>query len=126
MIWPLYTALLALLFVFLSIRTLNLRRKLRIVIGDGGNPVMLRAMRTHANFAEYVPLGILLIVGSEQLDAPAALLHALGLLLLVGRLLHAFGVSSESEVLAYRVTGMAMTLTCYLVAAFFILWRVLG
>ncbi|HAY26639.1 MAG TPA: glutathione metabolism protein, partial [Candidatus Accumulibacter sp.] len=58
---PAYAALLALFFVALSIRTLRLRRELRITVGDGGNPAMLRAMRVHANFAEYVPLGLILL-----------------------------------------------------------------
>ena len=35
----LYTSVLAIIFVFLSIRTLRLRRRLKIAIGDGGNDV---------------------------------------------------------------------------------------
>jgi len=122
-IWSIYAALLALLFVALSIRTLRLRRGLKVAIGDGGHPLMLRAIRTHGNFAEYVPLGLLLLAACEQLRAPVVLLHGLGILLLVGRLIHAFGVSKEAEVFAFRVTGMALTFTCYLVAAAFILWQ---
>jgi len=57
----LYAALLGLLFVVLSVRTLLLRRRLSIAIGDAGSESMLRAMRVHANFAEYVPLSLLLI-----------------------------------------------------------------
>ena len=56
-----YGAVLALLFVGLSVRTCLLRRKLRVAIGDAGNEVMLRVMRVHSNFAEYVPLNLLLI-----------------------------------------------------------------
>lgn len=58
---PLYAALLALIFVFLSVRTLRLRRTLQIGIGDGGNTEMLRAMRVHSNFSEYVPISLILI-----------------------------------------------------------------
>ena len=57
----LYAALLAILYAGLSVRTLRLRRQLRIAIGDKGDERMLRAMRAHANFAEYVPLALLLI-----------------------------------------------------------------
>ena len=56
-----YAALLAILFVLLSIRTIRLRRSLKIAVGDAGNPKMLRAMRVHSNFSEYVPLSLLLI-----------------------------------------------------------------
>ncbi len=57
----LYAALLAILFVVLSIRTIRLRRSLKIGVGDAGNYKMLRAIRVHSNFSEYVPLAVLLI-----------------------------------------------------------------
>ncbi len=44
---PFYAALLGLLFFALSVRTLRLRRKLRIDMGDGGNEQLLRAVRVH-------------------------------------------------------------------------------
>ena len=123
MIWPIYASLLALLFVSLSIRTLRLRRRLRVAVGDGGSPLLLRAMRVHANCAEYVPLGLLLIIGAETVGAAPLMVHGLGSALLAGRLLHAFGVSQEREVYAFRVTGMALTFTCYLTASLLILGR---
>ena len=106
----LYAALLALLFVILSVRTLRLRRRLRIPIGDAGSTEMLRAMRVHSNFAEYVPLSLLLVYFAEASGAPVLLVHALGLCVLVGRLSHAFGVSQPREDFKFRVFGMAMTL----------------
>ena len=102
MSWTIYAALLALIYVLLSIRTLGLRRKLKIPIGDGGNKLMLRAIRVHANFGEYVPLGVILLMACEMLAAPTLLVHALGMTLLTGRLLHAFGLSNEAEVFAFR------------------------
>ena len=113
----LYAALLALLFVALSIRTLRMRRKLRIAIGDAGNEVMLRAMRVHSNFAEYVPLSLLLIYFVEASEASSLFVHALGACVIVGRLSHAFGVSQVQEKFAFRVVGMALTLTPLGVAA---------
>src|SRR5205085_3507967 len=82
----LYAALLAVIFVALSVRTLLLRRRLGIAIGDGDDARMLRAMRAHANFAEYVPLSLLLFFFAEVAGASALLLHALGASLLAGRL----------------------------------------
>nr|WP_265324035.1 MAPEG family protein [Aeromonas veronii] len=54
-ILPVYAALLALLFVLLSIRTIRTRHSRKVALGHGDDPAMLRAMRVHANFAEYVP-----------------------------------------------------------------------
>lgn len=116
-----YAGLFGLLFVLLSVRALRLRRKLQITVGDAGNPEMLRAMRVHANFAEYVPLGILLIYFTEVQGAHAAFLHVVCLALFVGRLSHAYGVSQRSEKFQFRVFGMAMTLTTIVVASLYLL-----
>ena len=119
---PLYAALLALLFVALSIRTLGLRRRLRIGIGDAGNEHMLRAMRVHSNFAEYVPLTLFLIYLAEVQGAHALFIHALGLCLLTGRLSHAYGVSQANENYTFRVFGMAMTFTSLISASAYLLF----
>jgi len=117
----LYAALLGLLFIALSVRTLRLRRSLRIAVGDAGNPAMLRAMRVHSNFAEYTPLALFLIYLSETQGAHSLLVHALCLALLVGRLSHAYGVSQSNEDYRYRVTGMALTFTSIVVASAYLL-----
>jgi len=119
----LYAALLSILFVVLSIRTIRMRRSLKIAIGDSGSPGMLRAMRVHSNFAEYVPLTLLLMALVEVGGAAPWLVHALGLLLLVGRLSHAYGVSQTTEVFVFRVAGMAMTFTTILCASLILLYE---
>lgn len=113
---PLYASLLALLFVALSMRVIRVRRSRRIAIGDEGDAAMLRAMRVHANFAEYVPLCLFMIYLVEtQLGWPW-LVHALGLGLLLARLSHAWGVSQEKEDFRFRVFGMVTTFAVLLVA----------
>ena len=102
---PFYAAILALLFMLLSVRTLRLRQRLKVLLGDGDQPQMLRAMRVHANFAEYVPLALLLTVLLESRGTSAGLIHALCLGLLLGRLAHAYGVSQVAEDMRYRSSG---------------------
>jgi uncharacterized membrane protein YecN with MAPEG domain len=120
-ILPFYASLLAFLFVYLSIRTIRARRSLGIGLGHAENPVMLRAMRVHANFAEYVPIALLLIFLVESSAAQPLLVHALGSTLVVARMSHAFGVSREPENFAFRVFGMALTFTVLLVCAIYLL-----
>lgn len=116
-ITALYAAALALLFFALSVRTLRLRRALKIGIGDAGNEAMLRASRVHANFAEYVPLTLLLALLLELSQAPSLLVHAIGTCLVIGRTLHAYGLSQSPEDFRYRVLGMALTFTALVGAA---------
>jgi uncharacterized membrane protein YecN with MAPEG domain len=120
---PVYAALLALLFVFLSIRTIRLRRRLQIAIGHKDDALMLRAMRVHANFAEYAPFSLLLIAFVELASAPALFVQVLCLALLLGRCSHAWGVSQAKEDYRFRVGGMAMTFTAILLASIYLLYR---
>ncbi len=114
---PFYAAVIGLLFVVLSIRTLRLRRRFRVAIGPGEEPLLVRAMRVHANFAEYVPIALLLMLFVELVARNDTLVHALGVLLIAGRGLHAYGVSQVEENYRYRVSGMALTFTVIITAA---------
>ena len=117
MITPVYAAVLALIYVALSVRVIGARRSARVALGDGGNPALLRRQRVHANFAEYVPLALILMLLAEQQSMPAAIIHALGACLLAGRLFHAIGVSRHPERLWQRVTGMSLTFTALVAGA---------
>jgi hypothetical protein len=104
-----YAALLALLFLLLSTRVIAQRREAHVEIGHGESLELLRRMRVHANFAEYVPMALLLIALAESVKAPSALLHLLGLGLLAGRLIHAYGLSQTPHILKLRVLGATLT-----------------
>jgi len=118
---PVYAAILGLGFVGLSFLTLRLRRQNKIALGDGGNPQLLRAIRVHSNFAEYVPIALILIYMTESIGAPIYLIHFLGISLLIGRLSHAWGVSKENEDFKFRVFGMIATFNAIIVSSLYIL-----
>ena len=112
MVTPLYAAVAALIFVVLSFRTILLRRKLSIAIGTGNNQTLERAIGVHSNFSEYTPITLLLIYFFENQASSLILVHILCLTLIVGRLLHSYGVSQIDENFRFRVTGMILTLGC--------------
>lgn len=116
-----YASLLALMFVGLSIRTPSMRRRLKIAIGDAGNSEMLRAMRVHSNLAEYVPLGLLLMLLAARSGTNAMLVQFLGLTLLAGRISRAYGVSLNQENYRFRVAGVAMTFTSLIALSLYLL-----
>ena len=119
---PLYAALLGLIFVALSLQTIRLRRRHRVALGDGDQAPLRRAMRAHANFAEYVPLALLLMFFVERGGGSALRMHILGIALLDGRLLHAWGVSQVRENFRYRTTGMVLTFSVIISASLFLLF----
>ena len=77
MVTPLYAGLLVLWFLVLSIRVIRRRGSGGIALRDGGDPGMLRVIRGHANFAEYVPLALLLMAILELSRFSIYVLHAL-------------------------------------------------
>ncbi len=121
LVTPIYAAILGLGFVALSFLTLRLRRKNKIALGDGGNRQLLRAIRVHSNFAEYVPLALLLLYMAETNGAPLYLMHFMGIFLLIGRVSHAWGVSQENENFKFRVYGMIGTFNALIVSSLYIL-----
>ena len=115
---PAYAALLALLFIALSIRTIRARRAHKVAIGTGGHAAVERAMRVHANFAEYVPLALLprASCGVNEIDAAlnrlalAVPIIKKNLLEACTRVVGADGVILEAE--AELLRAVADTLDC--------------
>jgi uncharacterized membrane protein YecN with MAPEG domain len=105
-----YASLLAFLFLLLSVRVITQRREARVEIGHGESRELLRRARVHANFAEYVPLALLLMALAESLKAPAIFVHGLGLVLVAARYLHAYGLSQSPHNLKLRALGITLTL----------------
>jgi uncharacterized membrane protein YecN with MAPEG domain len=118
---PIYAAILAILFFALSIRVIALRRSSKLPLGFQGDMALERRVRVQGNFSEYVPLALLLMAFVELHGSTPWLLHAMGVVLIAGRLSHAYGVSQIKESFAFRVSGMAMTFTVILTAALAIL-----
>ncbi len=114
---PLYAGLATLFFVFLSFRVIGMRRAAHVALGDGGDRLLMRRLRAHGNFAEYVPLAIVLMALAELQDTSVWILHFIGVVLIAGRLVHAYGVSQEPERIKLRVAGMVLTFTALITGA---------
>ena len=116
-ITPLYAALLTFVFLTLSWRVIMYRRANKISLGDADDKNLLKRMRAQANFIEYTPLALILILLAEAQGAPALALHLMGLALLAGRVLHAVGFASTPQKFILRQLGMVLTLAVMALAA---------
>jgi uncharacterized protein len=112
-----FAAVLALLCCVLSVRVLRLRRTLNVRIGDGDNMKLLRAIRVHGNFVEYVPLALLLLLLLEARGIATPWLAVYGTALVVARISHALGVSRVEEVMVFRIIGVSTTLSLLIAAS---------
>ncbi|MGQ0384476.1 MAG: MAPEG family protein [Gammaproteobacteria bacterium] len=112
MIYPvsfLYAALLGLLLIALSANVVRARRRYRVRLGVGKEEGMEQAVRVQANFAEYVPFAIILLILAELADLPEPAVHGAGILLLAGRVLHAWGLAHSPGRTFGRFYGTAAT-----------------
>jgi len=82
----------AILHVWLSLRVSRLRRPLKIGVGDGGNDVLMRRMRAHGNFAENVPIFLILLGFLELATGGNLWLWGAAIAFILARILHAFGM----------------------------------
>jgi uncharacterized membrane protein YecN with MAPEG domain len=122
-ITALYAALLGVLIVVLALRVVLGRRSSRVGIGDGGNHELIRRIRAHGNAIENVPLALLLLLVAELTGVDAAWLHACGIVLVLGRLLHASGLSRHAGTSFGRFAGTLMTWLAMLAMCLVLLWR---
>ena len=116
-ITSIYAALIAFVFIWLSARVIVYRRKNLISMGDHGDNSLLKRMRAQGNCAEYAPFGILLLALVEMSGAPLIAVHFLGGMLVLGRIVHAWGFSASPPVMQGRVLGMVLTLSMILLSA---------
>lgn len=105
----LFVALHALLLIVLAVPVSLYRMRHRIGMGDGGNALLMRRIRAHANFIEYVPLALLLLLLLELAGLPAVWLWGFGGMLLLGRVLHAIGLSRSGGKTFGRFYGIGLT-----------------
>lgn len=104
----LYAGLCGLLLVYLGLQTIKARRANKVKLGDGGIFALQCAMRAHGNFAEYMPITIILLFLLEFNGAPVWMIHVIGATFLIGRWIHAQGLLKDN--LRKRVQGMGITL----------------
>jgi uncharacterized protein len=98
-----------LLYFWLSVRVVQVRQTLQVAIGDGGDGLLLQRIRAHANFAEYVPICLVLLGAIEisSITVPPGLWVA-GLALVAVRIAHMIGMGRAAPN-PYRIVGAGGT-----------------
>ncbi len=123
---------LGLIYLVLAARVVANRFKSGASLGDGGTGTvpagqehtvpLLVACRSHANFAEYVPIALLLLGLNEVRGAPHWLMLTLAAALVAARVLHPIGMGRKVPN-AFRGGGTILTFTVVGVASLALLVR---
>lgn len=93
----------------LLVPIVRLRRDRRVGLGHGGDRELLRRIRTHANFVETVPMLLVLLGLLEIGGLDRRLVALLGIVLFLGRVLHAHGLSRSEGKSFGRLWGTMLT-----------------
>ena len=121
-----YLGVLGLLYAFLGLRVARFRRGNKIVFGDADNLYVRSAIRAHANFAEYVPIIVIMNALLEMGGAAWVQMHMLLGTLTVSRVMHPFGMHAKPmtpQFIVGRIVGMILTFLVLLASALLLLRR---
>lgn len=82
----------AIVNIWLALRIVTLRWKAKVLLGDGGNTLLATRMRAQLNFVEYTPFVLILMGLIEFAEGTSKWLWGAGILYILGRILHPFGL----------------------------------
>src|SRR5262249_40098447 len=114
---------LALIYIALGAMVGRERGRAKVSLGDGGDQVLLVAVRRHANFAEFVPFIVVMLAMIEINGFPKIWIHALGALLVIARLIHPFGLKHDTMSSPLRIAGAATTAVVTVVCGIILIWQ---
>jgi uncharacterized membrane protein YecN with MAPEG domain len=107
-----------LLNVWMGGRVSRMRVAHKVSIGDGGSAPLLTRMRAHSNFVEYTPFFLILLGGLEMARGSPLWLWLAGMLFILARILHAFGMDRPAPS-RLRMIGMVLTVLILLALALY-------
>jgi uncharacterized membrane protein YecN with MAPEG domain len=111
----------AILNFWLAVRTARARASAKVLIGDGGDPLLIARMRAHANYVEYTPFVLILLGLIELSGASATWLWVAGILYILARIAHPFGLE-RGTANWMRGIGIGITFLILLGLAGYALW----
>ena len=107
---PLFAAILTFLYILLSLNVVRRRFAGRVSLGDGEDRDLLKAIRIHSNFIEYIPLALLLMWFVENATLSPILIFASGTALVVARIMHVIGMMYPRNWMILRQLGTLTTM----------------
>ncbi|MBS0331890.1 MAG: MAPEG family protein [Proteobacteria bacterium] len=110
----LWVGLHLILLLVLSVLVVRQRRKHQVVLGDAEIPELAQAIRAFGNATEYIPAGLVGLAVLALSGAWPPVIHAVGLVLFLGRVAHAVGLSRSGGSSMLRSAGVTATWLAYI------------
>ena len=121
-----WSGLLILVLIVLSVHVVQTRRRQRVILGDGADQAMIVAVRRFGNAAEYTPVAIGALVLLALLGWQPWVVHLIGGAFFLGRVIHPLGLAFGKGPPPARVIGMTLTWLPLLAAAGLLIYAGVG
>jgi len=116
-ITPLYAMPLAVMLFILWLNVVKRRALAEVSIGFGSDATLHEKIRRHGNFVEFVPLVLVVMALAELRGGNGIALHVAGILLVMSRAVHPFGLHHDRVLHGFRIVGNSGSLIALFVAA---------
>ncbi|MEJ6710401.1 MAG: MAPEG family protein, partial [Amylibacter sp.] len=104
-ITPLYAAFLAVIFLVYTMRVIKARSAAGLSILHGDDMELALKVRIHANFADFVPIALIVLMLAEMSGGNGIAVHVAGALLIASRILIPFGMDLVKFAHPLRIIG---------------------
>jgi hypothetical protein len=98
------------IFLVLFLRVSGKRTELKASIGHANDADLHERIRHHGNFVEWVPFVLILLALAEANGGNSIALHCAGGFLVLGRILHPFGLRADNPAHVLRIAGNSLNL----------------
>ncbi len=98
------------IFILLFFRVSSRRTELKASIGTADDATLHERIRHHGNFVEWVPFVLILMLLAEANGGNTIAIHTAGGFLVLGRVLHPFGLRADNPAHPLRIAGNSLNL----------------
>lgn len=102
---PIFALASAVIYLILWMRVTSMRSNMGVSIGDNGDAGLRQRVRQHGNCAEWSAFILILMILAEGMGAPALYLYITGVLFIIGRVAHPFGLKADNVSHPLRYVG---------------------
>lgn len=124
-VWAVTLVILTIMHFILTLRAINVRKECKDFYHLPKSQEQIAIIRAHANFSEFVPLSLILLLGLALLKSAIFPLTLFSILLILSRVLHATSLchfeQAETPSFKYRRYGMALNLFVNTASAIYLL-----
>ena len=117
MITGLYIAIFALIQAGMVVWIARTRMKEKVSLGVSDSEILERRTRVYGNFIEIVPMGLILMAVAEVNGAGPLAAHVIGVLLVLSRASHAYGLLVGPGYGLWRMVGMILAMLTFMIGA---------